>query len=187
MNPKRIAPVTTPMGWFVIWGVLALVLGVGFAFTAPLPQNAGYHEFADQRSLLGVPHFWNVVSNAVLLLAGLRYIRAKQLKAHILCMVGALTVSSVFLVSYLIYHASVGSVHFLGTGWIRPMYFTLLISHTILAVVILPLIGRTLYLAGHHRDAEHAAIARWTFPLWFYVNITGIVVYWMLYRSPWAS
>lgn len=90
--------------------------------------------------------------------------------------------SVVFLVSYLVYHVQVGSVHFGGTGWTRPVYFTILISHTILAVVIVPLVLRTLILAGRKRFVEHQAIARWTLPIWLYVSVTGVAVYWMLYR-----
>ena len=102
-------------------------------------------------------------------------------------MVGALIVSGLFLVSYLIYHAQVGSVHFLGTGWIRPIYFIILISHTILAVVIVPLALRTVFLAARKRFTEHRAIARWTFPVWLYVSVSGIVVYYLLYQSRWAT
>ena len=108
-------------------------------------------------------------------------------RLHALCMIGAFAVSTLFLVSYLIYHARVGSVRFLGTGWIRPVYFTLLLTHTVLAMAIVPLAVRTLFLAGRRRFVEHRRIARWTFPLWLYVSVTGVIIYWMLYRMPEAS
>ena len=122
-------------------------------------------------------------TSALFLIAGLLTIRANKIAAHTLCMLGACVSSTLFLTSYLIYHAHVGSVHFLGTGWIRPFYFVLLISHTLLAVVIVPLILRTLFLAGHKRFTEHVAVARWTWPLWLYVSVTGILVYWLLYHA----
>ena len=121
-------------------------------------------------------------TSAVLLIAGFCCIRARKIAAHKRFMISALCVSTLFLVSYLCYHAQVGSVHFTGTGWARPVYFTILISHTVLAVVIVPLALRTVFLAGRSRFAEHMAIARWTWPLWLYVSMTGVVVYWMLYR-----
>ena len=125
--------------------------------------------------------------SALLLVAALCCIRAKQVAAHAGLMIGAFGVSGLFLISYLTYHVQVGSVHFLGTGWIRPVYFTILISHTILAILIVPLILRTLFLAVRKRFAEHTAIARWTFPLWLYVSVSGIVVYYLLYQSRWAA
>ena len=94
----------------------------------------------------------------------------------------AFGVSVLFLVSYLTHHALHGSTRFTGTGWVRTVYFSILISHTILAVVIVPLVLRTVYLASKRRYAEHKAIARWTLPLWLYVSVTGVVVYWMLYQ-----
>ena len=100
-------------------------------------------------------------------------------------MIAAFGVSTIFLISYVTYHAQVGSVQFQGSGWIRPVYFTVLISHTVLAVAIVPLALRTLFLAARERFVQHAAIARWTLPLWLYVCVTGVVVYWMLYRGPW--
>jgi uncharacterized membrane protein YozB (DUF420 family) len=126
-------------------------------------------------------------ASACLLVAGFVAIRSKRVGLHTLLMLGAMAVSTLFLVSYLIYHARVGSVPFPGTGWIRPVYFTLLISHTVLAVVIVPLALRTLWLAMRRRFDRHVAIARWTLPLWLYVSVTGVLVYWMLYRSPWRS
>ena len=123
-------------------------------------------------------------ASAALLVAGLLCIRAKRVAAHRTLMVGACLVTAAFLISYLLYHARVGSVRFLGTGWARPAYFTILISHTILAIVIVPLVLRTLFLAARERFTEHKRLARWTFPLWLYVSVTGIVVYWMLYRMP---
>jgi uncharacterized membrane protein YozB (DUF420 family) len=121
-------------------------------------------------------------TSALLLLAGFACIRAKRIAAHAACMIGAFIVSTAFLISYLTYHAQVGSVRFLGTGWIRPVYFAILLTHTILAIVIVPLILRTLWLAARRRFRAHRAIARWTFPLWLYVSVSGVVVYWMLYR-----
>lgn len=121
-------------------------------------------------------------TSALLLLTGFFFIRAKQISRHAAFMFGALVVSALFFLSYLAYHAKVGSVHFLGTGWVRPAYFTILITHTILAIVIVPLALRTLFLAVRKRFPEHVALARWTFPLWLYVSVSGVVVYFMLYH-----
>ena len=100
-------------------------------------------------------------------------------------MVSACAVSLAFLASYCYYHAQVGSVRFPGTGAIRPVYFAILISHTLLAIGVVPLAGRTLYLAARRRFDRHARVARWTLPVWLYVSISGVVVYWMLYRWHW--
>ena len=97
-------------------------------------------------------------------------------------MLTALTTSTLFLISYLYYHAHVGSVHFQGQGWARPVYFTILISHTILAAAIVPLIIITLSRALRERFDRHRVIARWTLPLWMYVSVTGVIVYFMLYH-----
>lgn len=121
-------------------------------------------------------------TSATLLLTGFLCIRAKKIAAHASCMVAAFAVSMLFLASYLFYHAQVGSVRFTGSGWMRPVYFTILLTHTILAIVIVPLVLRTLFLAGHKRFSEHVAIARWTLPLWLYVSVTGVIVYLMLYH-----
>jgi uncharacterized membrane protein YozB (DUF420 family) len=102
--------------------------------------------------------------------------------AHRAVMITALISSSLFLTSYLYYHYHVGSVHFQGQGWSRPVYFAILISHTTLAVVIVPMIIITLSRALRQRFDRHRAIARWTFPLWMYVSVTGVIVYFMLYQ-----
>ena len=122
---------------------------------------------------------------AVLLVAGYLFIRRKAVQAHRDCMATAFLFSVLFLISYLTYHAVHGSTRFPGTGWVRPAYFAILISHTVLAVVIVPLVIRTLYLALRNRFEAHRRIARWTLPLWLYVSVTGVVVYFMLYRMRW--
>ena len=121
-------------------------------------------------------------ASAVLLLTGRAFIRRGQMRAHRFLMLAALSTSLAFLVSYLYYHAHVGSVHFPGHGWSRPLYFSILLTHTILAAVIVPLVVVTLSRALRARYSLHRAIARWTFPLWMYVSITGVVIYLMLYR-----
>ena len=118
---------------------------------------------------------------AALLLTGYICIRNRRVDLHRLCMGSAFIVSSIFLVSYLTYHAHVGSVRYQGVGLLRTIYFTILISHTILAGLIVPLVLRTLYLALKARFNDHRQWARWTFPLWLYVSITGVVIYEMLY------
>ena len=120
-----------------------------------------------------------------LLAAGYLFIRKKQVAAHRICMTAAFGVSVLFLASYLTYHALHGSTRFAGTGPIRGVYLTVLISHTVLAAVIPPLAMRTLFLAWRGRVAAHTRLARWTLPLWLYVSVTGVVVYWMLYRMRW--
>jgi len=119
--------------------------------------------------------------SAVFLFAGFIFIRRGNINRHRACMGTAFIASVIFLTSYLAYHARVGHVHFLGVGPIRHCYFAILLSHTLLAFVIVPLILRTLYLALNERFIEHRRWARWTLPLWFYVSVTGVVVYWMLY------
>jgi uncharacterized membrane protein YozB (DUF420 family) len=121
-------------------------------------------------------------SSAVLLLVGRWFIGRGRIAVHRGFMIAALVTSTVFLASYLYYHAHVGSVHFQGRGWSRPLYFSILISHTILAALVLPMVIVTLSRALRERFDSHRAIARWTFPVWLYVSVTGVVVYVMLYH-----
>lgn len=121
-------------------------------------------------------------TSAVLLFVGRGFIKRGQMAAHRVVMITALVSSSLFLTSYLYYHWHVGSVHFQGRGWSRPLYFTILTSHTILAIAIVPMIIITLVRALRERFDRHQAIARWTYPLWMYVSITGVIVYFMLYH-----
>lgn len=121
-------------------------------------------------------------ASAALLATGYVLIRTGRRNAHRLAMLAALTCSALFLCSYLIYHAQVGSVRFTGQGVIRTVYFTVLVTHTVLAVAIVPLVLLTLTRALRGRFAAHRAVARLTLPLWAYVSVSGVVVYWMLYR-----
>lgn len=123
-------------------------------------------------------------TSAVLLAAGYAAIRRRAIPAHRAFMIAALVNSTAFLTSYLMYHSQVGSIRFQGQGWIRPLYFTILISHTILAVAIVPLIVITVTQAVRRDFVRHRRVARWTLPLWFYVSVTGVVIYFMLYRLP---
>ena len=131
-----------------------------------------------------LPHLNALLNSvsAVLLLTGYRFIRRGNVAAHRRCMLAALASSGLFLASYLVYHFSVGSVRFQGQGWIRTVYFTVLVSHTVLATAIAPLVVITVVRALRERFDRHRAIARWTLPLWIYVSATGVAVYWMLYR-----
>jgi putative membrane protein len=119
--------------------------------------------------------------SAVFLCAGYFYIRSGNRAAHQRCMLVALACSTLFLISYLTYHFQVGSVGFKGQGWVRPVYFSILITHTVLAAAIVPLVLITLIRALRERFDAHRRIARWTLPIWFYVSITGVVIYLMLY------
>lgn len=121
-------------------------------------------------------------ASAVLIVTGRSLIRKKKVALHRACMLAAVVTSAAFLACYLYYHAHVGSVHFPGQGWVRPVYFTILISHTILAGAVPILVILTLSLALRQRFERHRRIARWTYPIWLYVSVTGVVVYLMLYQ-----
>ena len=121
-------------------------------------------------------------TSAVLLASGYGFIRRHQITAHKRCMLAACVTSTLFLLSYLTYHYYVGSMPFRGQGWVRLLYFTILISHTILAVVIVPLALITLLRAWKADFSRHVRIARWTLPIWFYVSVTGVIIYVMLYQ-----
>ena len=121
-------------------------------------------------------------TSAVLLAAGFYFIKKRRIEAHKRCMMAALFVSAAFLTSYLVYHYNVGSVPFGKQGWIRSVYFVILITHVVLAIVILPMVLRTAYFGLSARFDKHVRIARKTFPLWMYVSVTGVVVYLMLYQ-----
>jgi uncharacterized membrane protein YozB (DUF420 family) len=121
-------------------------------------------------------------TSAILLFSGYSFIRARNVTAHRACQIAALCVSLLFLASYLTYHYHHGSTRFLGTGLARPIYFTVLTSHTILAIAIVPLVILTFYRAFRGDFVRHRRIARITLPLWLYVSITGVIVYLMLYQ-----
>ena len=127
----------------------------------------------------------NAILNSIsglLLVTGYLLIRQRRIRAHRACMLGAFTTSTLFLISCVVYHANVGSIAFTGRGTIRAVYFTILISHIVLAASIVPLALVTLVQALRERFDRHARIARWTLPIWLYVSVTGVVVYLMLYR-----
>lgn len=120
---------------------------------------------------------------AVFLVAGFVFIRRRMILAHRVAMSAAFLISTAFLISYLVYHFKVGSVPFQGQGWIRPVYFTLLLTHTVLAAAVPVLAIITLSRALREQFDRHRRIARWTLPIWLYVSVTGVVVYWLLYQA----
>jgi uncharacterized membrane protein YozB (DUF420 family) len=121
-------------------------------------------------------------TSAVLLMTGRALIARRRIAAHRACMIAAVIASAAFLGCYLFFHFKVGNILFLGQGWVRPVYFVILISHVVLAIVIVPLAIVTLSRGLGARYDKHRAIARWTWPLWMYVSVTGVIVYFMLYR-----
>jgi len=126
----------------------------------------------------------NAISGILLLIA-YAHIRARRIQQHRRFMIAAFTTSSLFLVCYLVYHAQVGSVPFTRQGLVRPLYFTILITHVTLAATVVPLALVTLSRGLKARYPEHRRIARWTFPVWMYVSVTGVLVYVLLYQPEW--
>jgi len=124
-------------------------------------------------------------TSRLLLLAGYALIRARRIEQHRRCMIAAFVASSLFLVCYVIYHAQVGSVQFTRQGFVRPHYFTILITHVTLSAFVLPLAIVTLSRGLGRRYQQHRRIARWTFPIWMYVSVTGVLVYVLLYQPTW--
>ncbi len=120
--------------------------------------------------------------SALLLGCGYFFIRRKNRTAHRLCMSSALFVSFLFTLSYLYYHAQVGNVAFAGQGIIRPFYFTILVSHVILAALIVPLVLTTVWRIIRGQAERHRRVARWTLPLWLYVSVTGVMIYVMAFH-----
>jgi uncharacterized membrane protein YozB (DUF420 family) len=121
-------------------------------------------------------------TSGALLLIGRVLIARGRVAAHRACMIAAMMASALFLICYLFFHYKVGNILFLGKGWARPVYFTILISHVLLAILIVPLAVITLNRGLRARYDKHRAIARWTWPLWMYVSVTGVIVYFMLYQ-----
>src|SRR5262249_6710376 len=122
-------------------------------------------------------------TSAILIFTGYLMIRRKKVAAHRACMLGAFFTSTLFLISYLTYHYTHGATPFpVKTGFIRTLYFAILFSHTVLAVVIVPLVLTSLYRGLRGQFDKHMRVARWTFPLWLYVSVTGVIVYLMLYQ-----
>ena len=174
------APVAADRSALVVIGGVSfvVVLVVGYLLLGHTPQ-------AGAGALVAALPLLNACLNATsaaLLSAGWVFIRRKRVTAHKTCMVSALVVSTVFLVSYVSYHSLAGSRPFAGVGWIRLVYYPMLVSHIILAAVIVPLALTTVYRALQGNFARHVRIARWTLPIWLYVSVTGVLVYWMLYR-----
>ncbi len=155
-----------------------VVAAVGFLLLGRTPQIGDVHDV----SVLPVVNAFLNGTSAALLTAGYFFIRQRKVTAHMTCMLTAFGVSSLFLVSYVVYHYQAGSRAFGGQGWIRGVYYPLLISHIGLAALIVPFALTTIYRAWRGQFGRHMRIARWTLPLWLYVSVTGVIVYWMLYH-----
>lgn len=147
---------------FVIWGM-----------EARSPHEGGF-------GLAGLNAVLNGMSGA-LLVAGYTFIRKRKIQAHKACMLSAFGVSSLFLVTYLIHHYQVGSIPFQGQGWVRILYFFILIPHVILAALVVPMALATIHRGWTGQYKKHVALARWTLPVWLFVCSSGVVVYLMLY------
>lgn len=140
--------------------------------------------------IYALPHLNATLNSisALLLITGFIFIRRRNITAHKKCMLAAFVVSMLFLVCYITYHTLLvyylgqGPTRFRGTGWVRPVYFTILLTHTVLAVAITPMVLITLFRALRERFDKHRRIARWTFPAWLYVSVTGVLVYLFLYQ-----
>jgi putative membrane protein len=168
MHDRLALPAIALISLAVISAVGLLLLGRS---TAP----------AEASALPGFNALLNAAS-AGLLALGYAFVRAGKIQIHRACMLGAFGVSALFLISYVGYHYAFGSRPFSGQGWIRWVYFPLLISHIVLAAGIVPLALVTIYRAWRGEVVRHRRLARWTLPIWLYVSVTGVMVYWLLYR-----
>ncbi len=178
-GPKERWPLKDRVALSIIGLVSSLVvMVVGFLLWGRQQQMGAVRDV----SALPVVNAWPNGTRAALLHAGYGFIRRRRVRAHKTCMLTALGVSSLFLVSYVIYHYHAGSKPFGGHGWVRGIYYPLLISHVVLAALIVPFALTTIYRAWRGQFARHQRIARWTLPLWLYVSVTGVIVYWMLYH-----
>jgi putative membrane protein len=157
---------------------LVVVLVVGALLLGHTPGHGGRADVAALPTLNAVLNG----TSAVLLGVGWVCIRRRRVAAHRACMLGAFCVSTLFLVSYVTYHALAGSRPFTGQGTIRWIYFPVLVSHIVLAAAMVPFVLTTLYRALSGDFLRHARLARWTLPVWLYVSVTGVLVYWLLYH-----
>src|ERR1051325_6589462 len=121
-------------------------------------------------------------TSAILLMIAHNRIKQGKIPQHRALMISAFTVSCLFLISYLYYHANAGVVYFGGTGWVRPVYFILLTTHTILAAAVPVIATITLVLGLRGRYSKHRRIAKWTYPIWLYVSVTGVIIYFLLFQ-----
>lgn len=163
---------------FWIFNALVSTAAVGFLGWLLLVREGGGVN-ADLSFMPGVNAALNATS-ATLLVAGLMAIRSGRREIHKRLMVSAFAASAVFLVGYILYHYAHGDTQYQGEGTIRIVYFTILISHVLLSIAMLPMILTTFYLAAGERHAAHKRLARWTLPIWLYVSVTGVVIYFML-------
>jgi putative membrane protein len=168
----------TRAGWLIGAISLLIVLAVAVLLLAPREGSVSHLDV----SALPLLNASLNAASGILLAAGYIFIRRQQVERHRFCMLSAFGLSILFLVSYVIYHAITGSVSFAGQGWIRPIYFTILTSHIILAALVAPLALTTLYRAWQGTFVQHRQIARWTLPIWLYVSVSGVMVYVMLYH-----
>ena len=153
----------------------ALLLLVWILYLKPPRVDPGSWVY----SLPGLNATLNSIS-AILILLGFLEIKKRDFRKHMKFMLGAFVASSLFLVSYLVYHNSVGHTSFPAEGWIRPVYFTLLISHIILSAFVVPLVLTSYYFAFSGRLETHRKVSKWTFPIWLYVSMTGVIIYFVL-------
>lgn len=151
----------------VLLVVLLMTTGQLFSLGVDVSRLPGFHAFLNG-------------SCALLLVLGVAWVRQGKIGAHRAAMVGAFALSTIFLLSYVVYHSQAPSTPFGGEGWIRPVYFFVLITHVVLAPVILPLALYTVLRAFRAEYGRHRRVARWTFPLWLYVAVTGVMVYWFM-------
>ncbi len=171
----------------LIIGSLSSIVVLLVAFLLLTPRSS----FAQLAPIDRADVAWLPAANALLngasaisLLAGYWFIRRRQISRHRICMLAAFSLSTLFLISYVFYHAIAGSIQFSGVGWIRPVYYIILTSHIVLAIFILPLVLTTLYRAWREKFLLHRRVARWTLPIWLYVSVSGVVVYLLLYQAP---
>jgi putative membrane protein len=167
----------TRAGWAI--GMISLLVILLVAGLLLIPRTA-----SSQPELAILPPLNAGLNGAsvVALVMAYIFIRRRDVKRHRFCVLLAFGLSAIFLMSYVVLHAVVGPSKFTGQDWIRPVYYTVLVSHIILASIILPLALTTLHHAWYSRFAHHRRLARWTLPIWLYVSVTGVLVYFMLYH-----
>ena len=164
--------------YLMVIGVLSVLIPLAVAVLLFMPQKAvGLGDW-----VYFLPHLNAIINTAtaVLLLSGVYFVKRKQINYHKVCMLSAFTLGTLFLISYITYHSAAESTHFEGVGTIRNIYFTLLLSHIFMAAIVVPFVLLAVYYALTDKIGLHKKIVKFTFPIWLYVSITGVIVYLMI-------